>query len=133
MASMLAFATDALKFEEHFKGIKTHICTLKLNFRLPIIREVALAGGAVAASKRSLNWILSNPEKGNSATLIVGGAAEALYTEPGSYKICLKKRKGFCRVALQNGWVAFVCNKWANEHYHWCFKKHNRSLEKERA
>jgi len=59
--------------------------------------------GLVAASKDSLNWILGSPGKGRAAILVVGGAAEALYNEPGVYKIVLKHRKGFCRVALHNG------------------------------
>lgn len=103
MSSLLVFGTDALNFEKVFEGIKTHICTLKVNFKMPLLREVAFACGGVAASRKSLNWILSNPKKGYSATLIVGGAAESLYTEPGTYKLCLKNRKGFCRIALQNG------------------------------
>ncbi|KAK6627929.1 hypothetical protein RUM44_010411 [Polyplax serrata] len=103
LSAFITFGTDALKFEETFKGIKPHLCTLKINFRVPVLRELALACGAVAASRKSLNWILGNPKKGNCAILIVGGAAESLYTETGTYKLCLKNRKGFCRVALQNG------------------------------
>lgn len=103
MSAFLTFGTDALQFEQLFQGIKTHLCTLKINFKIPFLREVALACGAVSASRKSLKWILSNPKKGNSAVLVVGGAAESLFTEPGTYKLCLKNRKGFCRIALQNG------------------------------
>lgn len=98
-----AFSTDALKFEEKFSGLKSYLCTLGINFHMPFIREVALAVGLNSASKTSLNWILSSPGKGRAAVLIVGGAAEALNTQSGSYKLVLKNRKGFCRVALQNG------------------------------
>lgn len=34
---------------------------------------------------------------------MVGGAQEALHARPGNYKIILKKRKGFVKLALQTG------------------------------
>lgn len=34
---------------------------------------------------------------------MVGGAREALNARPGVYKIILRKRKGFCKIALQTG------------------------------
>lgn len=37
------------------------------------------------------------------AVLSVGGAAEAYYCKPGEYKLVLKKRKGFIKLALQMG------------------------------
>lgn len=40
-----AFGTEALKFEELFKGLKAYVCTLKINFHLPFMRETALALG----------------------------------------------------------------------------------------
>lgn len=98
-----AFATESLGFEKLFSGIKAYVCTLKINFSMPIIREFGLAQGLVAASRPSLNWILNSPGKGRAAVLVVGGAAEAMYNKPGMYKIVLRNRKGFCRVALENG------------------------------
>lgn len=35
--------------------------------------------------------------------MVVGGAQEALNARPGNYKIVIKKRKGFVRVALETG------------------------------
>lgn len=34
---------------------------------------------------------------------MVGGAREALNARPGVYKLILRKRKGFCKIALQTG------------------------------
>lgn len=34
---------------------------------------------------------------------MVGGAQEAFYCIPGQYKLVIKNRKGFCKLALQNG------------------------------
>lgn len=98
-----AFATEALDFEKLFNGIRTYVCTLKINFQMPFLREVASAQGLVAASRNSLNWVLSSPGKGRAAVLVVGGAAEARFNKPGLYKIVLRNRKGFCRIALENG------------------------------
>lgn len=46
---------------------------------------------------------LSYSTGGNVAAIVVGGAAEAFNCRPRQYKLVLKKRKGFCKVALQNG------------------------------
>lgn len=39
----------------------------------------------------------------NAVVIVVGGAQEALYMRPDEYKIVLKKRKGFVKLALKNG------------------------------
>lgn len=38
------FATDALRFEERF-GLKPYPCTLTVMFKLPVVRDLALAAG----------------------------------------------------------------------------------------
>lgn len=63
-----------------------------------------MISGLNAVSEKSINWILGSLGKGRVAIIVVGGAAEASYTKPGTYKIILEKRKGFCRLALQNGY-----------------------------
>ena len=40
---------------------------------------------------------------GHSVVIIVGGAAEMLENEPGTYNLILKNRKGFVRLALETG------------------------------
>lgn len=39
----------------------------------------------------------------NATFIVVGGAQEALYMRPNEYKIVLKKRKGFIKLAIRNG------------------------------
>ena len=41
---------------------------------------------------------------GNAAVLLPGGAAEALEARPGSLTLHIKKRKGFIKAALRNGY-----------------------------
>ena len=41
---------------------------------------------------------------GNALALIVGGANEALEAKEGNYRLVMKKRKGFVKIALQHGY-----------------------------
>lgn len=97
------FGTDVMHFEKRFPGIRTYYCTLKMNFFMPCIREFGNLHGFISVSQESINWVLSHPVKGKAVAVVVGGASEALCNRPGEYKIYLKNRKGFCRIALQNG------------------------------
>jgi hypothetical protein len=70
-------------------------------FRVPLIRDFAMAGGVCDVSKESINHILKG--SGNAAIIVVGGVAESSEARPGSHKLTLKNRKGFVKIALQNG------------------------------
>lgn len=52
-----------------------------------------------------MNYLLSTPGGGKAAVLVPGGAPESLDSHPGTYIVQMKKRKGFIKVALQNGCV----------------------------
>ena len=58
------------------------------------------------ASRESISFILNKKGPGNAVVLVVGGAAEALHARPGNYKLTLKYRKGFVKLALQTGYVS---------------------------
>jgi 2-acylglycerol O-acyltransferase 2 len=73
-----------------------------------------LAWGVIPANRESIMHQLNQSnhktaiynEDGytsNAVVLVVGGAQEALNARPGNYKIVVKKRKGFVRVALETG------------------------------
>jgi hypothetical protein len=57
--------------------------------------------GGCPSSLDGLNYVLSRP--GNAVALIVGGASESLDSRPGLYKVTLKRRKGFVKLALMHG------------------------------
>lgn len=59
--------------------------------------------GLVPSDKESACYVLQKPEGGNLLAIIVGGAQEALDARPGSFTLMLKNRKGFVRLAIQNG------------------------------
>lgn len=80
----------------------------------PIFRELILGWGMAAASANAITTLLmqSNDEKdsmnadgftSNGVMLLVGGAREALYAHRNMYKIVLKQRRGFIRIAMKTG------------------------------
>jgi len=97
------FATDGNNVTKVFPGITPHLLTLEGHYSLPLYREYIMASGACSASKSSMNYLLSRPEGGHAAILVVGGAPESLDAHPDSYIVHLKKRKGFIKIAIRNG------------------------------
>ena len=57
----------------------------------------------IAVDRESINHHLSAKPKGRALAIAVGGANEVLEAHPGTYKLCLAKRKGFIRAAIENG------------------------------
>jgi len=101
MGAFGCFATDAAGFSRKFPGIDLRLLTLQMNFWCPWLREFLLSMGLCSAAKKSCNQILQRGP-GSAIMLVVGGAAESLNTEPGHLRLTLG-RKGFVRVALDNG------------------------------
>ncbi|RVE50481.1 hypothetical protein evm_004906 [Chilo suppressalis] len=99
-----AFATNAANFYQLFPGMTCNMITLGGHFLVPFFRDLVLALGACASSQESLLHLLNLKKyKGKCVALIVGGAAEALDSHPGKYKLTLSRRKGFIRVAMMAG------------------------------
>ena len=56
-------------------------------------------------SRESLDYLMDGRNgPSNAAIILPGGAVEALEARPGSLTLNLKKRKGFIRTALRNGY-----------------------------
>jgi len=96
------FATEATGFSQVFPGITLSLLTLSVNFKVPFFREYIMALGVCDVGNVSCDNILQKGP-GNAIMIVVGGAAEALDSHPGSYDLVLARRKGFVRVALENG------------------------------
>lgn len=47
--------------------------------------------------------MLSEAGVGNAMVIIIGGAEESLACSPGVNTVVMKQRKGFVRLALENG------------------------------
>ncbi|NWZ27196.1 MOGT2 acyltransferase, partial [Asarcornis scutulata] len=103
VGAFLNFCTEASGFSTLFPGITPHLMMLSMWFRVPFLRDYLMAGGLVSSDKESASHVLQRPGGGNLLTIIVGGAQEALDARPGSYTLLLKNRKGFVRVAIEQG------------------------------
>ena len=80
-----------------------HLCTWSLPLH-PIPNHLSLSPGLVPVDKESAAHILSREGGGNLMAVIVGGVQEALDARPGGYKLVLRNRKGFIRLALTHGY-----------------------------
>lgn len=98
------FRSNHGNFKKYFPNHVAHSITLPFNFYLPFYRELVLAIGSCSSSKKSIEYLLSDPKGGHGVGIIPGGAAEAQYADPGGiYKLVFKERKGFIKLALKHG------------------------------
>lgn len=65
-------------------------------FKIPILREVAEAHGAIEATEHAIREHL---KKGESVALLTGGIREIQATESGKMRLVLGDRRGFLRIA----------------------------------
>ncbi|KAF7723745.1 diacylglycerol O-acyltransferase 1 [Apophysomyces ossiformis] len=101
MGAFANFATEATGFSKMFPGIKLSLLTLVQNFRFPFLRDLSLALGICAVSRKSCERLLSSGP-GSSIVIVVGGASESLSARPGIVDLTLRKRLGFIRLAIKN-------------------------------
>lgn len=69
----------------------------------PFFRDLLMAFGLCDVSRESIEHILCKQGQGNVAIVVVGGAAESLDAHPGFYRLTLKNRKGFIKMAIRTG------------------------------
>ncbi|XP_008047622.1 2-acylglycerol O-acyltransferase 3 [Carlito syrichta] len=97
------FGTESNGFSQKFPGLRPSIAVLAGLFHIPVYRDYVMSSGACPVSRRSLDFILSQPRLGQAVVIVVGGAQEALYSVPGEHCLTLRRRKGFVRLALRHG------------------------------
>ncbi|XP_023340574.1 2-acylglycerol O-acyltransferase 1 [Eurytemora carolleeae] len=97
-----ALATEGAGASKLFPGFKINVHTLGLNFWFPINREWILGLGGVSASRESISYLLRKPG-GMVSVIVVGGAAESMFSSESQVSLVLNKRKGFIKIALQHG------------------------------
>lgn len=103
IGSFNAFASEWGECRNHFPHHTCHVVTLSQNYFMPLLRDLALSVGGISSSAKSIDYVLGIPGGGHFCALMVGGAEEAFFSKPGCYRVVLKKRKGFVRLALKNG------------------------------
>lgn len=104
MGAIANFGTTATEFPSSFPGITPHLLTLASNFHIPIYRDIIMAMGLCSVSKKSCERILRKGN-GQAITIVVGGATESLSAHPGTADLTLRRRLGFIKIAIRNGWV----------------------------
>ncbi|OQR92024.1 diacylglycerol O-acyltransferase 2 [Achlya hypogyna] len=100
MSVWMSFGGDSIHISRKNKDMDIALATVGINFRMPLWKDLLLGLGFVDASFSSMSNVL---RRGRSACLVVGGAQEALESYPGSNRLVLNRRKGFVRLALQQG------------------------------
>ncbi|EPY27166.1 2-acylglycerol O-acyltransferase 2 [Strigomonas culicis] len=96
------FGSEANDFSKLLPGIRVHLQTLGVNYYIPFwayLMSIIGAGDASAACLRAT--LRAGP--GESVALVVGGAEESLVAQPNRNDLVLHKRKGFIKIALQEG------------------------------
>lgn len=103
MSAVVSMCTAGTGFSKLYPGIDRCMATLNIHFQQPFRRDVIAAFGAIGVTYRALKSKLGKKEGGNAVALVVGGAEEALESHEDNFTLCLDKRKGFIKVALQTG------------------------------
>lgn len=108
------FNNNHSDYQELYPEIRAKVCTLGYHMVCPIFRELVLGLGMASASARSISTLLSQSNDrdhpsnkdgytSNAVMLLVGGAQEAFHSRPNNYRLVLKERKGFVRIAIKCG------------------------------
>ena len=95
-----SFLLHFLLTDSGLPELNYRVCTLSLNFRIPIWRELLLWLGFTDATRTSIKSLLS---RNISVGIVIGGAAEAMNSRPGTNDLTLSTRIGFVQCAIECG------------------------------
>ncbi|CAL8071225.1 unnamed protein product [Calicophoron daubneyi] len=112
IGATINFLTEANRISQIFPGIKPWVATFAPTFNIPILREFILWLGAISVSRKGLFYLLdpdNEKNRGNLVLVVVGGAPEMLNSHPGCYRLVIRRRFGFFKLALQTGSALIPC------------------------
>lgn len=92
--------SNLIPVREGIKLPRRRVCTLEMNFKMPVLRDLLFSLGLIGSSAKSIRKTL---KAGINVMLVVGGGSEALLTKPGTMELVLKKRRGFVKLAIEAG------------------------------
>ena len=88
-------------WEALFPGVECRVLAASPMFKVPLVRDICLALGAVDAGRKTALRVL---EKGLSVHVYPGGSKEVFMTDPADHdRVFLSGRKGFVNLALTTG------------------------------
>jgi len=82
-----------------FPGVKIYSLAANILFKIPFYRHFMCLLGSQPADKKHFNALISE----GSVAIVVGGIAEMFMQYETKEQVLLSRRKGFVRLALQNG------------------------------
>ncbi|KAI7841882.1 hypothetical protein COHA_004411 [Chlorella ohadii] len=97
---LMAIGTEALGFGRLFPGIRVSLGVFDSIMYTPFVRELCFLHGWCGVDRLTLLARLRQGP-GSAVGIYVGGAAEAVYAEPGTLDLVLLRRKGFIKVAIE--------------------------------
>ncbi|KAK7925414.1 hypothetical protein WMY93_007724 [Mugilogobius chulae] len=97
------FCVYATGFRQLFPGITSYMLMLPLWFRAPFFRDYIMCAGLIPSDKESASYPLQQRRGGTAVVIAVGGAPEALDAHPGTFNVLLAKKKGFIKMAMEQG------------------------------
>ncbi|CAN9501559.1 unnamed protein product [Ophioblennius macclurei] len=97
------FCTYATGFRKMFPGLTSYLLMLPLWFRVPFFRDYIMCAGLIPSDKESAYFPFRHNRSGQAVVIAVGGAPESLDAHPGTYNVLLAKKKGFIKMAMENG------------------------------
>eukprot|EP00878_Enallax_costatus_P005253 GHUV01005520.1.p1 GENE.GHUV01005520.1~~GHUV01005520.1.p1 ORF type:complete len:330 (+),score=53.00 GHUV01005520.1:324-1313(+) len=101
---------EALRGRTH--GLASSVC-----FQVPLARHVYWWNGIRPITRQ---WFRKLLQHGRCVVLVPGGVQECLYMQKGSETAFLRNRKGFIRIAMQNGSAVVPCFAFGQSAvYHW--------------
>ncbi|XP_030637407.1 2-acylglycerol O-acyltransferase 3b [Chanos chanos] len=103
VGAFCCFSTESCGSAQLFPGVQLTLAILAGLFRLPLFRDYIMSAGLRPVSKESIEYLLSRCGEGNAVVIIIGGAEESLASSPGVNTVVMRQRKGFVRLALENG------------------------------
>ena len=99
----LTFGTEASDISSRLvPGLRCHVFTLWTIYIIPLIRELFTVLGGQSTNEVVMTELLSN-SKNTLATLVVGGARDAMVERSDKFCTVVRRRLGFCRIALKTG------------------------------
>ncbi|XP_062036092.1 2-acylglycerol O-acyltransferase 3-like [Lepus europaeus] len=96
------FLTESNNFSRRFLGLQPWIAMMARFFYVPFFREYIMMHGLRPVSLNSLDFVLSQPQRGQAVVIMIGGAQEILYTATGWHCLELRNRRGSVCLALRH-------------------------------
>ncbi|XP_071492730.1 2-acylglycerol O-acyltransferase 1-like [Diadema antillarum] len=119
ISAFVNFSTEGTDFSAIFPRIRSHLCTLSVMYKYPLVRDFFMSGGMCDVCKESIDYLAGGPGRGSAAVIVLGGAGESLEAHAGRHVLCLTQRKGFIKKALQHGAHLVPCYSFGeNDLYH---------------